>query len=132
MKILFYFILQFAFATDYSNEGVFINQSDSPMTCFRDVKGCMNVEVILPDEQCKADGIMLKNGKMFKIPNSSTFVCNQTCYADGLKSSMVFRYARHSRGFNKYGEMEFSSFRNLISIPYCFDEDVKSRGNVQQ
>lgn len=114
---MIFLLMSLATATNYKNEGTFINVSTRPMTCLKDVGGERYAEVIHPTESCQADGIMLSEAKVFKIPNETVYVCDNTCEADDFVSWLIMHYALNKRhGEQNYGEMELMWFEGIMGF----------------
>ena len=112
---MIYLLMSLAMAPNYANEGMFMNNSSQALQCMKDIDGRRWHIMIEPGQICKGDGVLLSTGKVFKIPNETTFVCgDETCEANDLVSWLIMHYAMHSRGSAKYGEMDLMWFEGIM------------------
>lgn len=112
MILLFISLL---FASNSGSEGWFINESTTSLICLRDVDGCLEAVVIPQGRSCQADAVYF-NGTVFKIPNHSTYVCDdESCGPSGLGSWLVMQYGKNiKRGPEHYEQMELYEFLDLM------------------
>jgi hypothetical protein len=104
-------------------EGIFWNYSQEPVYCLGTMRKnvqCLEKEKILPKQGCIGDAILLPNGKVFKIPDKTTYVCGaDSCSAFDWKSVGIMQAARVKNG-KVYGDMSLLEFENLFpNMKYC-------------
>jgi hypothetical protein len=118
---MIYLLFTLALASNSASEGVFINGTDHPMICLKDVSGCITATVIVSGRMCQADGVLLEDGNVFKIPNHSTYLCDSdSCYPFTITDWLVMQAGKHwKRGPEHYEEMRLYEFSDLLGGEWC-------------
>jgi hypothetical protein len=118
---MIYLLFLVAMASNSGNEGIFINGSNDSMVCLNDVNGCITATVISSGRMCQADGVILSNGNVFKIPNHSTYLCDgDSCYPFTITDWLVMQTGKRLvRGPEHYEEMRLYEFSDLLGGEWC-------------
>jgi hypothetical protein len=110
-----------AVAGNSAYEGIFINGAHSAVTCLKNTDmGCLTQTATPSGRTCQADGVMLENGTVYKIPDHSVYVCgDEDCVPFDVASLLIFEYAQYSKGDYHYGPMTLEDFEQFFPKGYC-------------
>ena len=102
-------------AGNFETEGTFYNHTEEVRYCYynHDERPCIVQHIVYPNSTCIGDAFGTASA-VFKIPDRTTFYCDNGCRPAGAKSYALFHLAGMKKGFEHYGSMSFQSFQTLM------------------
>ena len=116
------------------SEALFYNFNEDPRYCYFNENGCIERREVQPGGSCGGDAFGTLTA-VFKVPDYTTFYCEDQCRPDGTRSRVIFQLAGMRKGWEHYGAMSMDQFMRIMGnqqlcseldqyrLPTGYDED---------